>query len=362
MLMVLLAWDGPAAVLAQVSGFPEPEKLRRAISVSWKDVELRAALRSLSESQAIPVFLDRRIDPNQSLDFEAGPTAVGEILYRIADQSGCGVCWLGPVAYFGPREAVASLIVQRERMLEQIRQLPGRRKRMWLEDGVFECPRLAQPAALLDQELRNLGLSDVRTSLPHDVWPAWHLPGVRTIDRLILLTFGFGLWPKMQNGSLSGFESFPVIASGNLRLRMAGADDSSLLAEIQSRFPDVEARLEKTWLLAEADRVRLYEIRRLVARRQFVADDSAAVTTGGREVLSGRIKGSLGQALQTAASGLSVELVFDPSLRPALLRQIDVRVNRVTHQELIERVLEGTELEYLLEDGKLQIRKKSPQH
>ena len=62
-------------------------------------------------------------------------------------------------------------------------------------------------------------------------------------------------------------------------------------------------------------------------------------------------------ALRTVANAMSVELKFDPALRPEMLRQIDFIANKVTHKQLIELVLQGTELKYELDDKTLEIRK-----
>ncbi len=360
---LLLVWallaSQPAGLRAQDFGPANDDRLKQSISVAWSDFPLRDALQSLSGNQQVPIFLDRRVDPSLPIQFHEEHQVVAEILFRIAEQTGCGVVWLGDVAYLCRAEEAANLMVLRDALLRDIQRLPTARKRVWLQSANLRFPRLTQPATLLDTELAGLPASDPLPGLPHDLWPEYDLGSMRAIDRLILILFGFQRWPVLSDGELVEIAEFPrQVPAGTLRWRLTPRVEGQVqLAEWQASFPQVQMRLENRFLVAEAAPQPLYALQRELARKAYADSQPQRPATGATEVVSGRIKGTIGQALQTAAQGLQVELQFDPTLRPILLQQIDLNVTRVTHEELVQRVLQGTGLKYSLNAEALQIER-----
>lgn len=351
-----------APAFAQNNGLPDGKALKKRISVSWDSADLAGALNTLNRNQGVPIFLDRRVDPGQKIEFRKEDTPVGAIIYQLADQIGCGVCWLGDVAYVGPRDDVARLILLRESLIGELNGMPGTVKRKWLAKGKLEYPRLSCPVDLYARELQRLDLpedAEAKDKLPHDLWADGNFPAMRAVDRLILISFGFGRWPGIEQGRYAGLVVLPDDVPGQANFRISAAHRTAILNKLESGFA-ANIRSEKNRVIAEGDPETLYQIRQLIAIQEFAGQRSGTESSGGTEVISGRVKGSIGSALKTVADGLGVELQYDPSLRPILLQQIDLNAVRVTHQELAGMVLENTGLDYTLSDKVLLIREKAP--
>jgi len=331
------------------------ETLKKPIAIFWNEVPLRSALNNLSATQGIPMFLDRRVDPGQPISIETQDTSVGEVIYQLAEESGCGVAWLGDLAYLGPPTQVSNLQILRSQLMDICRKLPRGLNRQWLKGSAFEIPDLGQPGHLLERVLESLGAAEMETAVPHDLWSGGQYGSVRPIDQVILLTFGFDLWPKFNSSGELTIGPAPSPQEGKTKIRINKSEREQIGAMVRKEYPAVKLSPAGRDLVMEGPPEDLHELRSAVLRTRWQTKPEMPLASSGEKVVSGRIKGSIGQALNTAAKGLSLELSFEPHLRPKLLQQIDINVRGVTYRELADRVVKGTGLAVLVRSGELVV-------
>ena len=343
------------ALHAQSSGPANDTALQKRIAIFWNDVPLREALNNLSKTQEVPVFLDRRVDPGLRITFKTDSLAVGEILYQVAEIAGCSVAWLGGVAYVGPVNEIAALEVLRDKLIQDCQKLPGSKKRLFLEASPLRIPRLGNPVELTDALLEKMAVQKTGLSVAHDRWAGMQIRSVRAIDKLLLLSFGFGLWPVVDAKGNIDFVIQPQVGDEEMKIRLPQGERDSAFERLQAKFPNTAIRKAGKYLVIQGGPDELHKVRHALYRQKWRQTDTTPSSTGGTKVVSGRIRGSIGQALNTAAKGLSLELDFAPALRSQLLQQIDIKVNEVTYEELAERVLENTDLTHSIQGGKLVV-------
>jgi len=152
----------------------------REVDVRWSAVPLGQALERLGETQKIGVFLDRRIDPSWSIEFEASLRPVGVLLDDLADSLGLGCHRLDSVVYIGPKHAAKALASHQAPSAALNRRVS------------LEIPFLSVPKEILERLAENNGLRWRNLDqLPHDLWPQRKLPPTPLFQQFDLLLVGF---------------------------------------------------------------------------------------------------------------------------------------------------------------------------
>ena len=149
-------------------------------STQWSAVPLSNVLDRFAETQKIGVFLDRRVDPSQMVEFSASRRPIGVLLDDLADSLGLGCHRFDSIAYIGPQHATVMLAA---------RPVPptALRRRVTLE-----IPFLSSPKEILEQLANTNGLRWRNLDeLPHDLWPRRKLPQAMLGQLLDLLLIGF---------------------------------------------------------------------------------------------------------------------------------------------------------------------------
>lgn len=198
-LSALLLWTGRTANAAQFN-WKTGRAFQRALAgefavVNWPEGRrFRDQLVQLSERQRVAIFLDRRIDPDQSVSFSARQITFLELLNRLAAKVGATTLDIGSVIYIGPRDQVAGLTRIAQQRVREARALSSRADRRWLAKRPCRWERLARPRRLLERLAEEVGVTiDGIDKVPHDLWPQTSLPPLRWIDRMTLVLAGFGL-------------------------------------------------------------------------------------------------------------------------------------------------------------------------
>ena len=150
-------------------------------SVHWVGVPLNEALERFGEAQKIGVFLDRRVDPSQLIEFDAIRQPLGNLLDEFADSLNLGCCRRDSIAYIGPKSATEALATKQPPMVAwQQRRMP------------LEIPFLSTPKEILERLAENNGFRWRNLDrLPHDLWPERKLPSTPLFQLLDLLLIGF---------------------------------------------------------------------------------------------------------------------------------------------------------------------------
>ena len=96
--------DPPTQTQGWRTGNRFHRQLQMPVGVTWRQTPLRSALNGLSSSQSVAIFLDRRVDPDQKIDFTVDDVELNAALQRLATDHGLGMSYVGCVVYLGPPE------------------------------------------------------------------------------------------------------------------------------------------------------------------------------------------------------------------------------------------------------------------
>ncbi len=166
----------------------------KQVRIKFSGSELRDAVRRFAESQKVGFFLDRRVDPNQPLEFESSNCSVEETFFRLAESLDLGFCRIGSVGYLGPKEAALKLQKLLPIQQERCSQLPPRLGRLFSEPVDWNIRRLETPRDILQKfaEERSLRWTNL-DRLPHDLWPETQLERLSFGELITLVLIGFDL-------------------------------------------------------------------------------------------------------------------------------------------------------------------------
>ncbi len=321
----------------------------------WGSNPLRDALASLSATQRVAVFLDRRVDPEQPIDFSSQDEPLAQLLARLAAELDLGTCRIGPVVYFGPPETAAVLptVVQlRREERESFSPVIGRRLSRELP---LEWPKLTAPRELIGRlaEEVGLGVRDLER-IPHDLWPAVELPPLDFYQRMSLVLAGFGLTFQFED---------------DVRLRLVELPER---AELQRDHPmpahlaaRIEARLRQAYPVAEVARqggglrVRApWEVHQAI--EGWLQGDIPRSPRG--PVRPSEVRYTLevqnqpvGATAHALAQRLELELRYPPELEAQLQQRVSFRVEEVTREQLLEALLEPANLTFQVFEQTLEI-------
>ncbi|MGH7199297.1 MAG: STN domain-containing protein, partial [Planctomycetaceae bacterium] len=101
---------------------PFERALERPLFGAWDNIELRRLLGDISRQRQVAVLLDRRIDPAQPVDLDAGNEPLRDVLDQIAELANAEVRIVGQTVFITPPETAA-----KARTLVQLRsdERPG---------------------------------------------------------------------------------------------------------------------------------------------------------------------------------------------------------------------------------------------
>jgi hypothetical protein len=175
--------------------------LQHPVGLTWSETELRPALMQLSRVQRVAIFLDRRVDPHQLVEFRSGEAPLREVLRRLAASLDLGTTELGSVLYMGPPDTAAVLDATADLRLTEAKGLSVAARERYLAMEATYWPQLAEPRELLQaltsrQQIEVVGLDAV----PHDLWPEVDLPPMTLIHRVTLILAGFDLTFHLEAG------------------------------------------------------------------------------------------------------------------------------------------------------------------
>ena len=188
------ALAAPDAQTRWLTGRALDEQLSSGVSVTWSNAPLTQALGSLSASQHVPIVLDRRVDPGQTIQLTLSEQTLKDSLHRIAESQKLGYCQLGPVAYLGPQEVARRLRTLSALRQEEAKALGGTAGRKFLRQHAWKWNDLDEPRQLVDELAEEAGVKVVGVErIPHDLWRGADLPPLSWIDRMTLLTAEFSL-------------------------------------------------------------------------------------------------------------------------------------------------------------------------
>jgi hypothetical protein len=209
--LVASGWWLVAGLMMQVGG-AEPERVEwlagaaletqfaQPVTVNWSYAPLKSAITNLARLHRVALVLDRRVDPEQTLQFSVSGVPLERACEQLAGYCRLGFCRLGPIGYFGPPAVAARLRTLAALRRDDAQRLPNETRAVLARTARWQWDDFATPRELLDQlaqraEIKVTGVEQI----PHDLWAAGDLPSMSLLDRLTLLAVQFDLTFRFED-------------------------------------------------------------------------------------------------------------------------------------------------------------------
>jgi hypothetical protein len=331
-----------------------------AISAWWSKAELGNRLTAFSKSQRVGLFLDRRVNPQLPIELGLKDRTTEQVLWGVADQQNLGICRIADYYYFGPAATTAVLpTVVDELTGESVR----RRKQHsvdWNQRVKLSMPPVVEPQWLLQQlaeehKFEILGLD----TLPYDTWAQFDLPATSLAITVQTLLTGFGkTYQRNSTGDqitivdLSKLDS--VKRNFSTPAGLSVREFKALVGTLEQQFPDLNFRYRSKRLTVTGDPEELARLEIcLVAAQQ-----ARGIETGIKTYTLASTTEFRGSILKTIGQQTSREIQFPPEYQSVLNDRIKIEAKNNSLEELLFKVLSGTDLEARLAPGKLIIEPK----
>lgn len=321
---------------------------------TWSGQSLREGLDSLAEAAQISIWLDRRVDPGQPIEFSR-QGSLDERLHSLAAQLDLGVCYVETVAYLGPPELTARLATVAAVRTHEVKSSPEDIRTRLTAEKADQWPALATPRELVERWAGESGV-DVQglALIPHDLWPSIRLPRLSVSDRLSLALAGFDLTFELDAAQnrlrLVPLPATPVIAQ-SYSLGSAATDG---LERLQEKWPAAELRREGRKLLHVSGTM---EVHREV--QEFLRGGKPRASTHVQHekqpTFDLKVEASARQVLDKLASSFGLRLEVSPELAPQLETRISINVTKATRDELLAKVLGDVRLTFQIRGESLVI-------
>ena len=349
------AFDSPALAQERTEWLSGSELTKAseslAVSVNWQLAPLRQRLGNLSNRQRIAIFLDRRVDGSQTLDFSVNNVSFEECLWRLCDQLELGMCRIGDVYYVGPREAAANLPQQVAFLKDKVDRAERQTRRRWERKESLTIPQLAQPRSLVLSTCQNIGATlEAGDTIPHDLWAETQLPPLEVVDRLSLLLVGFEKSIEL-NDRLDQIRMVEMPVRDKVtRVFHLGENVTKGAELVEAEMPEVQLEKGRRGLTVNASGDESLRVHRLLVSMQKpeVADLS-------RQVFTLTTINNRGTVLNTIAAQLGRDFKYEKHHLAILNGRIELNLKDAPVDQVIGAVLEGTGLQYRITDEQLMI-------
>lgn len=320
------------------------QQLASPAGISWTAAPLRRALQNLAEAKQIAIVIDRRIDPDQTIDFNSGEGSLEEALRSIAVRLNSGVSIFDSTVYIGPPATTARLAT--------LAAIAHERKKLAMLPAI-QTTELMTPRELLEQWSQATGVKLAQLDkVPHDLWPVLSLPTQTPASRITLLLAGFDLAIEMSaDGAAGQIVAMPeqVVMERN---HAGGANPTQRAAQIQKQFPSAKIEVRGSHLHV----VGSFEDQDLIGR--LLRGEQIRRT----EVRGGELRYTLavenqpvGAVAQALATRLKMSIGFDPAVKEKLEQRVSFKVDNATLEELLGQMLDPVGLRYQIKENEIRI-------
>jgi hypothetical protein len=352
--------------LAEDAGIPHwltAEDLLRQrqqpVRLTCSGTPLRDVLADLSKAQRVAILLDRRIDPDQTIDVTANRISLDTLFDQISGKIDASASWLGPLAFLGPHDAASRLRTLAALRAADVRALAKDKRAVFQHQAAWHWQALAEPRNLV-AELATAANVEVESLdlIGHDLWPAANLPPLSWSDRLTLIANEFDL-------------TFEIIDTRHVRLKSiagpvaiertypGGKQPEELAGKWRQRVPGAQIEVARGKVVV---RGRLEDHELLTQSKK---PKPAPMTTPGAELYTLRVQEQpLSAVFDKLQQQLSVDLqVDDAALEKAnlsLQTRVSFNVEQVTLDELLTVALKPAGLAFRREGNTYRIVPAAP--
>jgi hypothetical protein len=330
-------------------------QLETLVGIRWSGNPLRAALQNLAQRQTVAIFLDRRVDPDQRVDFSVQDVPLRDMLAGLADSLQQGVAQIGAVVYIGPPITASRLATVAAIVEDQIKALPGSARLRLLDRQRFAGDELTEPRSLAQQLAADYGLRiENLDRIPHDLWPAVDLPPMTFTQHMSLLLAGFDLTFEFSDSGRT-IRLIPLPENAVVQRSYTKPRDATpLIAAIRRQFPAATIREQQDQLVLTGPIEAHAAIDKMLKHRTTKKPPAKPAASETRYSLKienqpvGGIADALGKRL-----GRTVR--YEPATTERMKILVSFDVQDVTLDELLKALLTPAGLAYQLDDQTLLI-------
>jgi hypothetical protein len=327
-------------------------QLEAQFGLDWSSIPLRQKLNELSEHTQVAVWLDRRIDPSQHPELSIPDSPLSRCFELIGQKIHAGVCYVGPVAYFGPPSVTAKLATLAELRNLEAAELPAESRTRMTRLQTWSWEPLTTPQELLAQLAREGKVTFVGADkIPHDLWAPVELPALSFTDRLTLVLAGFDLTFEFdKTGKNVRFVPFPDKPTLVRKYTIRGDVDEAL-TKLQAAVPQASFKRQGPSLVATGRS----EEQQLIA--QLLSGEKARVPAVGpaRKVYTMKGPSVLGTVLKTLQVRAGLNISLDAKAQTKLKDLVHFDVKDASMEELLSTVLRDTGLQFELNGQDLRV-------
>ncbi|MGY8770375.1 MAG: hypothetical protein ACKVH8_18320 [Pirellulales bacterium] len=335
------------------------KQLEVQVDLGWEGQTARGAINRLSEVYGLAIFLDRRVNPDQVFDLELSQTRLEIGLQLLARKLNCGVCYVGPVVYFGPVETTQILPTVVAIQSDYAKKLNSRLAIALSSSKELTWPRLSNPRELSTQVAQSAGLSwiELEKSVPHDLWLEKELPSLSTTQQLSILLAGFDLSYKFADPQADSPQLIPITMPKDVTLTRSyefAGNITDAVKKIREAYPEVSVEgFDKGIQLTgkyEAHQQISRILRGAKVRRTTIGDSQKVFAMSIQQKPLGAVVASIAKSLKLTVSPA-------PGIEIELRQLVSFDVKEIELKELLDKTFEGTGLKYRLEEKQLFITK-----
>lgn len=330
--------------------------------ISWSEQSLRQGLDNVSKNQRIAIWLDRRIDPDGTMNITTSGESLQVALQQVAAKLKVGVGSVGNVIYLGPQPVAERLATIAAIKREAAAKLPAEVRAQWQRNQPFQWETLTSPRELLDQLATEIHVNSGHLKvvqpelLPHDLWAAGDYPALPATDRLTLLLAGFDLsFDLARDGTAIRIAPMPESVS----ISRTFSPDNALRAEQQlaRTFPHVTMQRSGNRLMATGR----FEDLELIGRVLRGEKIGALVVDGADTRFDLKVANTkVGIIIDTLAKQRNLTVKLDPAIKDKLETLVTLSLRQATFAELLEAALKPAGLTSRLNGTTLELLPENP--
>jgi hypothetical protein len=332
--------------------------LRTEAGITWGGKPLRAGLLALAHHHRTPIMLDRRVDPGQRVDLAVGGIVLRDLYAEIAKNRQLALAEIGPVLYFGPTgdtEKLATLVEIRKNEIDAISAAATRKLSV---ATAWHWNDLTTPRDLIRDLTRSYGLTvvDLEESVPHDLWPAMDFPAMGFVERMTLLTAGFGMTFTVASDGTVRLLPLPDTVAVRREYRVGG-NTEELARKMALMLPDGKFELSADKMVVAA-RVEEHEMIARVIRGGSTGNGGGTPTAGEKVYTLNVENKPAGAILKTLEVQAGYRVEYDRSLTDSLRTLVSFRVDNARIEQVLRKTLDPLGLQFALEGKTITVTKK----
>ena len=327
------------------------QQLDALISTRW-DLSLKDALNSISETQRVAIFLDRRINPAQKIQLEVNDKTLNAVLQQIANQANAQTSYIRNVIYIGPVKTTHLLATVAAIHAEQHRRNQAENKVLFTVGKRTQWNRLSQSRSIVTAIAKtvNAEITNIEV-IPFDLWDKHTLPNLPFAMRMSIVLAGFDLTYQMNNDRSITLTPFPTEAK--YLKAFSNKVSAANFNRIKNIFPTLQITNSNQQLVAVGRWEEIAELELLLRGNSITRPKP---TTTSKQVYTLTVTNqTIQNVLQAIASNEKLELVGSAEAQKIWSKRISLEAKELPLANLLLQVVGQGNLQYRIAAKQLLI-------